>query len=303
MPIFLADSSWPGLATSPDWLLYLVAGVECCSAACDLGAAWSGGYSQKLPLTVADTVLNTADRCTDSPAAASVVASCWGEDNQFERAWGLVVKQFLMPFHLPLWPVAVAAWSSGGVQMVTAGLCLPAGADLLGFETVVVKSALQADADARPGLLAWISSSTVRPSATLSPDKVCCSVTFLKSLLSVPRCENISGQSCLHGSHPLLLVVKQFLMPLHVPQWLMAVAACTSGGVQMVTAGLFLASQKTRELFPAGADLLGFETVAMKSALQADADARSEDENKLKSQAACMDLILYCAALGYAVTR
>mmetsp|Transcript_62721 Transcript_62721/g.168220 ORF Transcript_62721/g.168220 Transcript_62721/m.168220 type:complete len:279 (-) Transcript_62721:60-896(-) len=140
--------------------------------------------------TLPGTALNIVDAATDGLATGSVVAAAIGGASKIEEArqcapgcsgccffvaalaWcGVclgptnftclarvlreVVSQSVLPFHVPLWAVALFAWCFGGVQMLGAAALLSTGkpyataaaADLMGFETFPLLMAPDADAE------------------------------------------------------------------------------------------------------------------------------------------------------------
>eukprot|EP00451_Oxyrrhis_marina_P013077 CAMPEP_0204307790 /NCGR_PEP_ID=MMETSP0469-20131031/121_1 /ASSEMBLY_ACC=CAM_ASM_000384 /TAXON_ID=2969 /ORGANISM="Oxyrrhis marina" /LENGTH=340 /DNA_ID=CAMNT_0051287177 /DNA_START=18 /DNA_END=1040 /DNA_ORIENTATION=+ len=144
----LADSHGPGLAQYPAWMLGPVAAVALSAVVWEVGVVRAAGFRCKVLVTLPSTALNVVDVATDSLAAASVIAAASGDSSKLEDAWRLVTDQSALPFHTPLWLLAILAWLAGGLQFALAFVSVLAykdgfaatGADLMGFETFALLS-------------------------------------------------------------------------------------------------------------------------------------------------------------------
>uniref|UniRef100_A0A7S4LPQ5 Uncharacterized protein n=1 Tax=Oxyrrhis marina TaxID=2969 RepID=A0A7S4LPQ5_OXYMA len=163
--------SGAGVAAYPQWALAVIAIAGAMAFATEAHHCYETGYLVRgTAMTMPSTLLNVADLCTDALSAGSMIASSFCEGCRMEEAWGCawsnfcqlaswtttcmlcrqVVLQSSLPFHMPLWVLALVAWLLTGLQF---GAALsnweesPSVVfDALGFETL---SDFWKDADAR----------------------------------------------------------------------------------------------------------------------------------------------------------
>uniref|UniRef100_A0A7S4LPC2 Solute carrier family 40 protein n=1 Tax=Oxyrrhis marina TaxID=2969 RepID=A0A7S4LPC2_OXYMA len=153
--------SGAGVAAYPQWALAVIAIAGAMAFATEAHHCYETGYLVRgTAMTMPSTLLNVADLCTDALSAGSMIASSFCEGCRMEEAWGCawsnfcqlaswtttcmlcrqVVLQSSLPFHMPLWVLALVAWLLTGLQF---GAALsnweesPSVVfDALGFETL-----------------------------------------------------------------------------------------------------------------------------------------------------------------------
>uniref|UniRef100_A0A7S4GNA7 Solute carrier family 40 protein n=1 Tax=Oxyrrhis marina TaxID=2969 RepID=A0A7S4GNA7_OXYMA len=133
--------SGAGVAAYPQWTLAVIAIAGAMAFATEAHQCCEAGYLVwGMAMTMPSTVLNVADICTDALSAGSMIASSFCEGCRMEEAWRQVVLQSSLPFHMPLWVLALVAWLLTGLQFGAALLNWEASPsvvfDALGFETL-----------------------------------------------------------------------------------------------------------------------------------------------------------------------